>query len=244
MKLAIMTLCYNEEETLGAVLRNWSNVLCHQLVLHSEKPWHGEELPPDRSEEICREYGREFIRLPWTSETEQRNWGLAYLYKYDYVLIVDADELYTGEDKNKILDMLGKSNEEHYDNLDCYRAQRVKTYFKSPDYVLDPPDTHKPVIAINPKRRLFAEHRVPSTDYQIPIDVTMHHLSYLRSDGRMYHKLRQFEHHDIVKKFWYENIWKKFVPGSAMPAGGLRAYGAEYSNAIRDPMPQALRDLL
>lgn len=237
MRIGVLTLCYNEELLLPAVLKNWQGKVDTHLVLHTDKPWHGQELPHDRSEEISRSFGAYFVRLPWKDEAEQRNWGLAYLYDCDYVLIVDADELYTEADQQTLLSSLGVPGK--FDNLDCYRAEKVVTYFKTPDYRLDPPDSHQPVVAVNPKKRLFTETRIPG-NYQIPLPISLHHLSYLRDDQRLVHKFQQFEHYDQVKRDWFENTWKTWTPESE----DVRAYGREKSKAIYNPMPEELRLLI
>jgi hypothetical protein len=208
------------------------------LVLHSDKPWHGEEQPRDKTEEIVRKFGNsEFIRMNWRSEKDQRNWGLARLYDYDYVLIVDADELYTAEDRNKIYNSLGKENR-FEDNNYCYRIPKVRTYYKSLNYVLDPPDTHEPIIAVNPKKILFTEARIPNTDYQIPIKATLHHLSYCKSDEKIKNKFQQFEHFNEVKENWYNEVWKTDRKED------VRAYGVENSKVVFSPAPEEIKNII
>lgn len=240
MKIAVLTLVYNEETTIGAVIKNWEGLVDKHLVLHTNKPWHGKDLPPDRTEEIVKSFkNTEFIRGNWIREHDQRNFGLGRLYDYDYVLIVDADELYTREDAEKIVNSLGKELP-FYDNLDCYRVGDIKTYFKNLDYALDPADTHQPVLALNPKKVSFTEVRIPSTSYQIPIDVTLHHLTYCRQRERLVNKLEQFEHWDGVKSFWMEEKFDKWTPDME----DVRAYGHEKSKAIFNPAPQEIKDLI
>ncbi len=242
MKVAVMTIAYCEEEFIGAVMRNWLGKVHKHFVFISKKPWHGMELPQDKTADIVRLHGGEVVQLPWVSETAQRNWALGHLHEYDYVLIVDADELYTDADTLKILDTLGTNGTEfRVDNKNCYRAPEMKTYFKSPDYVLDPPDTHKPSIAIDPKRATYRDCRIPSQDYEIFVPgITLHHLSYLRNDLRLYHKMKQFEHYNQVQDSWYEEVWKKWTP----EMDNVRAYGREHSKAVLDPMPEEIRELV
>ena len=240
MKVAVLTIAYREDKFINAVLKNWQGKVHKHLVLESKIPWHGHELPEDRTREIVAKYPHaEYITLNWRSEAIQRNWGLARLYEYDYVLIVDADELYEERDQLTILESIGRV-EKYQDNTWAYRTPHVQTYFKTPDYVLDPPDTHEPIIAVNPKKVTFTEHRQVTTDYLIPIEVTMHHLTYLRDDLRLYHKLQQFEHYDQVKKNWFEEKWKQWTPDTE----DVRSYGQEKSKAIRYPLPDELRALL
>jgi len=241
MRVAVLTICYNEEETIGQVIKNWEGLAHKHLVLHTDKPWNGIDLPPDRSEEIVRSFkNTEFLRLPWKSEMDQRNWGLAYLYDYDYVLIVDADEFYTQKDQDTILSRLGVKND-FEDNQWCYRIPLIETYFKSLDYRLDPPDGHQPVVAVDPKKVVFTDSRLVSTPYQIPIEGTaMHHATYLRNEKRLRSKLTQFEHCDQVRKNWMEEIYKKWTPEME----NVRSYGSEQSKAIYNPAPQEIKDLI
>lgn len=241
MKIAVLTLAYREASFIGAVIKNWHGKAAHHLVLASKKPWHGMELPEDGMVEIARKMGAEVIELEWPSETVQRNFGLGRLYDYDYVLTVDADELYTEEDQLKLLEWLGSSGDEEYaDNFNAYKVMNVATYFKTMDYRLDPPDRHHPSIAVNPKKITYREHRCPSQEYEIALPITMHHISYLRQDLRLFHKFKQFEHYDQVKADWYQNVWKKWTPETE----DVRAYGSEKSKAVRNPLPEELQKLL
>lgn len=244
MRVAVLTLCYNEEDTIGGVIKNWEGLVEKHLVLHSDKPWHGGELPPDETENIVKRFKHtEFIRIQWDSETQQRNWGLGRLYDFDYVLIVDADEFYERKDCEKIINYLGKEKNK-YDNVDCYRVSKINTYFKDLDYRLDPRDTHEPVIALNPKKIVFTEHRCVNTQCQIPFNLIMHHTTYCRNRNRLASKLEQFEHHDSVKSFWIEEVYDKWNPQVAEGMDNLRAYGHENSKAIYDPAPQEIRFLI
>lgn len=241
MKVAVQILCYNEESSLAAVLHNWRDIVPTISVFHTDKPWHGPELPPDYSERICDELGAEFIRLPWRSETEQRNWALGHHHRFDYVIVVDADELYTRADQNTLLATIGNPpDEEMHDNLWCYRAQHVKTYFKSPEYELNPPDSHRPIVAIDPKKALFTDCRIPSSQYQIPVDITMHHLSYLRPEARLFQKMQQFEHHDRVRADFADD-YRKWEPGSDT---NVRSHENEASRAVPTTMPHDIQRLL
>ncbi len=242
MKVAVLTICYNEEQFIGSVIKNWEGKISRHLVLLSSKPWHGLELPKDKTRAIAIRRGADVMELPWPSEAAQRNWGLGALSTYDYVLMVDADELYEEADQFKILEALGtNAGTWRVDNKNAYRIDDVVTYFKVPEYKLDPPDTHHPLIAVNPKLVTIKEHRIPSQDFMIPIpDVKMHHVSYLREDLRLYHKFRQFEHHEAVHRGWFANKWQVWTP----EMDDVRAYGQEKSKAVPAIMPQEIRTLL
>ncbi len=242
MRVAVVSIAYREANFIGAVIRNWRGKCEKHLVLLSSAPWHGMSLPDDGTKAIAQRLGAEVIELPFASERSQRNWALGYLHDYNYVLQVDADELYEEADQLKILDALGTSaGEWRVDSTNCYRIPKMITYFKSADYVLDPPDLHEPCIAVNPKAITFRDCRIPSTDYQLPIpDVKLHHCTYLRENLRLWHKFKQFEHHDQVRQGWFEDTWMKWTPETE----NVRAYGKEQSKAIPFDMPKEIRDLL
>lgn len=242
MRVAVCTIVYNEEAFIGGVIKNWKGKVEKHLILSSTRPWHGMSIPDDKTNKIARKLDVELITLPWASERSQRNWGLGYLYDYDYVLVVDADELYEEQDQFKILEILGtNAGEFRVDNTNCYRIPQVVTYFKTPEYILDPPDSHEPLIAINPKKATFQECRIPSQQYIVPIpSVKMHHLTFLRDDLRLWHKLHQFEHYNDVKPGWFENTWKHWTPDTE----NVRERGVVASKAVPATMPKEIRDLL
>jgi glycosyltransferase involved in cell wall biosynthesis len=241
MRLAILTLAYNEEETIEPVIKNWLGLADKHLVLLSSKPWHGKPEEPDKTEEICKRYELDVVKMNWQSETEQRNWGLAYLYDYDYVMVVDADELWLYEDQVKVYEILSKGKENVLGGLakeHCYRASKVATYWKDTDRILDPPDSHKPIIAVNPKKVLFTEHRAVQGIDQPEIDMELHHLSYCKSDKKIFNKIKQFEHYDQIRKNWYQEIWE----GDQVE--DVRPYGPEKSRVINKPLPEGLKQLI
>ena len=102
--IAVLTIAYNEEQYIGACIKQFKGLINKHLVLLSTKPWNGQAYNKDRTEQIARSLSAEVIMQFWQTEHEQRNWGLAYLYNYDYVFIVDADEMYSKLDIEKILE--------------------------------------------------------------------------------------------------------------------------------------------
>jgi hypothetical protein len=241
MKIATLTITYRESDLIESVIKNWNGKVAKHLIIETKEPWQGPELPWDTTREICEKYPHvEYVTFTkFRDEAEQRNWGLGKLYDYDYVLVVDADELYTAKDQETILNSIG-AEERLVDNTWAYRAGCVRTYFKTPEYVLDPPDTHESVVAVNPKKILFKENRCLDSQYVIPLDITMHHISYMRSDERIRTKFLQFMHYDQAKKDWYTNVWLNWTPDM----DDVRGYGKEKSKAVKDPMPKELRELL
>lgn len=245
MKVAVLTIAYNDEKNLAACVRNWAGVVDKHLVLVSAVPWHGTVYPRDKSFEIAKELGADAILGGWKSEAEQRNYGLDILMDYDYVLIVDSDEFFTKEDQQKILQHL---REKPMVIVGYPKATVV--YWKTPEYVLDPTDECIMPLVIDPKAVKFLKARGliyregdgNPNDYMAQIDATWHHFSYVRTDEQIQQKLTSYEHADEVKGLedWYENVWKKWEPGSDI---FVRPRGREKSIAVYRPAPQEIIDL-
>jgi glycosyltransferase involved in cell wall biosynthesis len=232
MKIAVCTIAYNEEEWIGDCINQFRPFKLDHLVLLSTIPWNGQPVESDRTLNICKAKGAKVISGYWETEYEQRNYGLAYFYNYDYVLIVDADELYSRQDIENIL----KSLRGHK----AYRVAKMETYWKNTDYVFEPPDKHKPVIAVDPKQCIFYEHRqirqiCDKTPYfeQPLIDTTLHHMSWAKSDKKIYEKINSFSHCEDIDINWYYDVWLKWKPKSDMM---IRPYGIEKSKAIYKPL--------
>lgn len=252
MKIAVATICYNEAEYIGACIDNWKGLVDKHLVLVTNKPWNGSPVGDDGCDGIARKRGAEVIIGEWKTEAEQRNFGLARLYDYDYVLIIDADEFYTKEDQQKILSALNNPIDKSYSEtkrIPAFTCTKMVTYWKNSDYIFDPPDKHKPYIAVDPKQVRCYEHRQFKylngvglyLDYVKPIDVSCHHMSWAKSDDKVKEKLESFSHADIIKPGWYYEVWLKWKPNDTE---SIRPYGSEESKAIYKPAPEEIKMLI
>jgi glycosyltransferase involved in cell wall biosynthesis len=243
-KYAVATVAYNESEYIGACIRNWQGLVDKHLVLVSEKPWNGQSVKDDGTADIARSLGAEVIVNHWDTEAHQRNEGLAILYDYDYVLIVDADELYTKDVQKTLIKMMDHPIDKNWRTdrqVEAFRIESMTTYWKNSDYVLEPQDGHKPIIAVDPKQLFCHEHRQFGTSYAPLVPGTCHHFSWAKSDNKIKEKIQSFSHADIMVPNWYENVWKPWAPGSDMQ---VRPYGNEESFTRYKPAPQEILDLL
>jgi hypothetical protein len=239
LKIAVLTVAYKEEEYIEKCVRQWKGLVDKHLVLVSTHPWNGVNLGFDKTAEIARENGAEVIERYWETEAMQRDWGLAILRYYDYVLIVDPDEFYTLEDRKQIIKSLGMG-----EYTDAYRVEKMITYWKNTDYIFDPIDKHKPVVAVNPKTVRFYEHRqtqphdnsYPFQQFMPTIKATCHHFSWVHSDEKVQEKIQSYSHTDAIPFGWYEDVWEKWTPDSNLI---IRPYG-EKSVAKYSPAPQEI----
>jgi glycosyltransferase involved in cell wall biosynthesis len=239
MRIAVCTVAYMEEEYIKQCIQQWKGLVDKHLVLISTKPWNGVPLGFDKTEEIAKNEGAEVIKRYWETEAFQREWGLAYLMDYDYVLIVDPDEFYTLEDRKTILNSIGKG-----DYKDVYKIQKMVTYWKTHEWIFDPMDKHKPVVAVNPKTIRFYEHRQtqpfdaenPFSQFIPTIPVICHHFSWVHSDNKVKEKIQSYSHSGNINIDWYEEVWLKWKPNSKLI---IRPYG-EKSVAKYSPAPEEI----
>jgi len=244
-RYAVCSIVYNESEYIGACIRNWCGLVDKHLVLVSNKPWNGRPVPNDGTADIARKMGAEVIVGEWETEAQQRNEGLAILYDYDYVLIVDADELYTKDTQYKLIKMMDNPIDISWRSdrqRPALRISSMTTYWKTHEYVFDPPDRHKPIIAVDPKQLFCHEHRQFGTDYAPLVPGTCHHFSWAKTDEKVKEKIQSFSHAEDIFKNWYEDVWKSWTPGCRLQ---VRPYGTnEKSIAVYKPAPKEIMNLI
>lgn len=255
-KYAVCIIAHRESEFIEACLKNWEGVVDKRLVLVSSRAWNGDSNQDDGTIKIANQFADEVVVGEWKSEAEQRSWGLARLYDYDYVLIVDADEFYTKEDQKKIIAALDRPIHLEYTpdinntrKVPAFKCAHITTYWKNSEYVYEPEDKHKPIIAVDPKQLYCYEHRqfkypysqFAACDYAPQIDVTCHHFSFAKSDEKVKEKIQSFSHASDIHQKWYENVWLKWEPGFE---GNIKPYGGEFAQAIYGPAPEEIVKLI
>lgn len=243
IKIGVCTVAYNEKRNIKACIRQFKPFGFKHAVLVSSVPWFGSPAEYDGTAEIAQDAGAETVIGYWESEAAQRNYGLAMLRDCDMVLIVDADEFYTPEDIQKIID---GTQHDWGEPIIGLRPSSVATYWKTNDYILDPPDKNMPIVAVDPRTVQFKEYRmirkfkedVWESTGQPKVGVVMHHLSWARSDSEVKAKIDGYSHQNLIPPFWMENVWGKWIPGCDMI---VRPYGIEKSVAVHAPLPESIR---
>ena len=206
MKYAVLTIAYNEADNIKACIKNWSKFIDKHLVLVSNNPWNGTRERDDKTNTIASLLGAVVIVDDWKTEEDQRNCGLAYLSEYDYVFIIDADELYLEEDIIKMISIVEKTKRE------AYGIHDIITYWKTTDYILSPPDSfNDPVIVVSPRKVKFSKYRsivdIDTNELYFPwlLPIVMHHLSWVKSDIKAKEKIQTYGHAKDFHKDWYNN---------------------------------------
>jgi hypothetical protein len=232
MKIASITLAYNDEALIRPIIKCMRPFVDRHIVILATEPFNGTVVPPDRTEEICNEEGVDVIKGFWSTEEAHRHVGLQACKDCDWVLIQESDEYYTQADLVKLIKFL--------ETTDAVAVgHRCKAYWKNMDYRLDPYPEFEPIIAIRPTVR-FIEKRCIDAPY---ISTSF------KTHGFEMHHLCWAEPHDMLKKVtsychanefdgigWYEKHFKNWKPGDKAVTGH-----GEIWDAVYDPMPEELR---
>ena len=206
------------------------------LFLIAYQPWNGPKRGTDQTIELIKSLSdpdkkMELVRGDWCSETEQRNAGLELLRKQEieYCLVVDADEIYDTVQLRRMMIFATCVQE-----VDCWHIQMV-TYWKSPQYRIDPAEKFQPVVLLRVGSTQFIEHRnvAGSRHAAVPPHVAvMHHMSYARSDEEVLNKIQSFSHAAEVVPDWYERVWRGWDRDPYM--NNLNpAYPTAYKRAVK-----------
>lgn len=137
----------------------------------------------------------------WDSEAATRNAGMDYLNDCDYVFMVDSDEILLDEDLAELRKLCLENTHEVI-------SVHLYTYWKTPDYVIDPPEdgTIKMVLRNNVRMEGVREVRAPVHTS----GVYCHHLSYVRTDEEVREKIRLSGHAHEIRTDWYDRVWKEW----------------------------------
>ena len=215
-------------------IRQFKPFVERHTVLVSSKPWFGAAGKDDGTAELARKDGAEVCIQHWQSEEEQRNWGLSLLMDFDYVLIVDADELYS---RSGIETMIATIESRH---APYFRIREMRTYWKTTNYVCAPLEGwDAPVVAVDPKQvRFYKQRQVEHISGTRSLTAatlpgTLHHMSWVKSDEKIRQKIGSFSHAEHIRPGWYENVWLRWTPEMR----DIAPYSFEEMHAVYSPCP-------
>ena len=104
-----MIIAYNEALNLPRTLRSlagWANKV---FVVDSGST--------DETAEIARSFGAEVVPHDWEGYARQKNWALENLpFESDWILILDADEVITGDLRKRLVEIASKPTQEVPEN--------------------------------------------------------------------------------------------------------------------------------
>jgi glycosyltransferase involved in cell wall biosynthesis len=135
----------------------------------------------------------------WGSEAETRNAGMDYLDDCDYVLMIDSDEILLDEDLEVLRSLC-------QDGTHPVIAVHLYTYWKTPEFVIEPPEHGTIKMLLRRDVRMVGVREVQAPVHES--GVYCHHLSYVRNDAEVREKMRLSGHAHEIRPDWYEHVWK------------------------------------
>jgi len=218
MKFVALMKLYRGGEWLRLCLDQAKDAI-DGVVAVAGRPWVPTAIPEnclDRLRQWRRDNPKTPVRILGTAsdnQDEQYRFGMACI-RADYgddavAMILDTDEIWLDGDAGRLREFV----QEHR-GLDGVKV-RMRTYIKSPLYMVDPPEPHKPSCAIPVKSKARVEarfNRFGDGRWQVLPNIFMHHYSYVREDVK-----------DIALKFattnsqevtpphrdWMETTWDR-----------------------------------
>ena len=241
MNIAVLTVAFNEPEFIVPCIKQFDGFNFPHLILVSKKPWRGNHIM-DETWVLAKTYNQngEVIIDEWPGQAEQFNYGLELLESegIDWALIVDADEFYTPEDIGRLVGQIRNTD------YDAILATHMDVYWKTPEYKVIPDQNDMPVIAIKTSKRFKNKREVEDTVITTNAHraVTLHHLSYVRTDKGMKKKIDSFEHSgEFDREQWYNDVWiwwnpdAKFLHPTVPP---------KFEQALYNPIPDELQRVI
>ena len=113
IKVSTIIITFNEERNIRRCLESVKEVSDEIIVIDS--------LSTDKTEEICREFGVNFIKREFEGYSETKNFGNSQA-KYDYILSIDADEALSEPLKQELLTVKMDPG------FDAYYLNRLNNY--------------------------------------------------------------------------------------------------------------------
>lgn len=241
MRVASIIPCLNETDYLGAVLHTLKTAGVYKnLVVINKSGFHGTGHERGRTGKLAREYGADVFEDYYGDEAQTRNNFLQVLQKdgYDYVLIVDADEVHNPDRLKSMLADIAAKPEIQYPAFRC----GMYTYFRYPSYRIDPPEPLKPIFLVRSDIRFTHVREIGRHIEQATLtDYRFHHFSYARSEDKIKEKLANFMHKDELVEGWFE---EKFINWSPEMLDFHPTHPAAYHSLVYEPVSVELQKIL
>lgn len=221
-RFAVHVLMFDCDEFILRMIDNCAPFVDRIYVAYSELPWsaynpHARQRYRNTTDKNILKQSQhvdkiELIEGVWDTDEDQRNACLdrARQDGFDYLIIQDADEFYTAEDYQKnLLEISKKTDWELYVTPWC-------TFWKTLDYVWENQDGSiimgYPEFALNCKTDVrFTRSRRTNAEKHYQLPGLCFHLSYVRTDEKMYRKIKTWSHgHQFDVDAWYHFKWRRW----------------------------------
>jgi len=236
MKIGVMMCAYHEESKIQSAIRQFDGFDFETVVAVSKSPWFGEG-KPDKTAQLALEAGATVKLFDWQDEKDQKNWIMNKLQDRDWIIMSAPDMYMTKESITNLLYSINGSKERAH-------ACLMKTYWKNTDtvLVLDEKNSNETfnTVAIRPSEIFEYSARFKNYAYfKLAEGVTVHHLSWVKTDGEMKNKISTWSHAPEVVSNWYEKYWM----GNEYPIVHVNIEDKFYTTS-KYSLPKEIIDLL
>ncbi len=225
-------ICHDDSLYLGAVIEALEGLPATVFV--NEVAWGNAE-PGDWVEtaRIAQACGASVITGCWATEEAHRLAVIQWAQQQgiQHLLIPDSDEILSPD----LLDSLRKiASTDLSDAVYC----TMDTYWKSPEYVIEPRERLMPAIMVNPLSagyhgiRQFSGTRPLMLSHEHGV---LHHLSYAGPESRIARKVSTWSHKDELVADWWKDIWLRW-DGERRLRNLHPTVPVAYGEAIRRPI--------
>lgn len=229
-------ICHDDAIYLSAVIDALGDVPATVFV--NELPWGGAHAGDwQEAVRLAKLAGAGVENGKWGTEEEHRlavlHWARQHCIQH--LLIPDSDEIISPE-------LLSALEKIAAINLSDAVYCTMDTYWKSPEYVIEPRERLMPPIMINPFTARYLRIREFAGDCPLMLSHehgVLHHLSYSGPDHRIARKVSTWSHKDEVLHDWWKDVWERW-DGERQLRDIHPTHPAAYGVAVRRLVPPIL----
>lgn len=203
--IGVLTTALNEERFIAPCIRQFKPFGFKHVVSINEATQIGQPHAKDNTDKIAKAEGATVVYCNALRETEQRNFALEQLMDCEWILIVDADELYDKKSIEKIVETINKSGPN-----ECYRNGNMLTFWKDFNHIVSGTTEYTMLV---PRGIRFNDKRHIGSNHKKIEGITCYHMSYARSYEEMKNKITSFAHAPEVAGDWLERVWLNWREG-------------------------------
>lgn len=247
-KIALQVIAFNVDTWLDKMLKNAAPFVDKIFIAYPPRPWAYSDyarkhlVNPTQIQNYKLETlpcETEIVQGDWRYEEETRNnlLNLAREEGFDWMVIQDADEFYTKESWERLIDVMNQNSE----------ADLIITpwlnFWKSPEYVIESAEGNIKMLNEGYAIRCaassaeFTHCRSSNAQNPIVVDEPCYHYGYVMPDEQMYMKIKTWAHaKDIfLPRLWYKLKWMCWTESSR----NLHpSFPAVWPKAVRFPFEQ------
>ena len=206
-KLAISYVAHDDAYYLAESIRSFCNA-GDVFVFVSRMPWNDKPGDWEAAAEVARQAGAEVVIGDWPQEREHRQacWDWLREKGYTHAFTPDGDEII---DPKLLQILLTLMREELADRVYVH----MDTCWKSPEYVIRPPEAITPILMVDLRNAapVGLRHFNGGRALVLPSEYgVLHHLSYAGPNARILRKISTWSHKEEVQPLWLENVWYRW----------------------------------